>query len=112
MLAVSPRAMISFHNKALLARKDKFVRWLRSSGSAVGHFSRGQAENAFDAFLDEATQAGIDTDQRLFEYVAARLLMPDMNGLQYIQALDVIFSVQSETRRIAALIAVGGRSHG
>ena len=112
MLTISQVVMSSLERNAAELRREQFLRWIASVRSKIGVFSEEQASKAFDDFFEEAAQAGIDTDQRLFEYGAARMLMPEINGLQYLKTLDVVFSDQPADLRMAALMDIRKNDNG
>lgn len=106
MLTVSQGVMNSLACSAERDRKTRFLKWIHSLSETVGSISRNQAALAFDATLPEADRAEIDTEARLFDYVLARLLMPDMNGLQYVLAFDIVFSDLPPAERVRQLIQI------
>lgn len=112
MLTFSPGVMTALETNAEQRRKDRFLAWIASLNKEIGPISREQAGFCFDATLKEAEKADIDTDERLFDYVLARLLMPDMNGMQYMQALDAVFSDLAPAQRVQAMLEIRNGSHG
>lgn len=106
MLTVSQGVMNSLASSAERDRKARFLKWIASLSGTVGAIPLDHAAMAFDATLPEAGRAEIDTEARLFDYVLARLLMPDMNGLQYVLALDVVFSDLPPVERVRQLIQI------
>ena len=112
MLTVSQDVMTSLASSADRDRKARFLSWIASLSPTVGAIPPEQAAMAFDATLPEAARAEIDTEARLFDYVLARLMMPDMNGMQYILTLDVCFSDLPADERVRQLIQISEQYRG
>ena len=93
-------------------RKAAFMQWVAAVPGLPRAIPSDEAARAYDESLPEARRAGIDTDQRLFDYILARILMPDIDGLQYVLALEVIFSDSTDGERIAQLLTIAEQHRG
>jgi CheY-like chemotaxis protein len=112
MLNVSHAFVNALTEAAERQRKAKFLKWIASLAGLPVTISADTASQAYDRSLSEAQKAEINTDERLFDYILARILMPDMNGLQYVMALDVVFSKASGSDRLRALINLREQDRG
>lgn len=92
MLTISDELASSFSAASVQSSRQNFVNWAMDLAGNFAGLSAETARLAFDRYLPEAEAAEIVTDQRLFRYMAARLMMPEMNGTQYLLVLDVVFS--------------------
>ncbi len=112
MLNVSHAFANALSESSERKRKAAFMQWVAAVPGLPLVISSDEAARAYDQSLPEARRAEIDTDQRLFDYILARILMPDINALQYVLALDVVFSDATDSERIAHLLAITEQHRG
>lgn len=112
MLTISQGVLAELEGSLSRQRKARFVRWAASFSNLIGDFSADRCREAFDGFLEDAVADGVGADERFFEYVAAHLIMPHMNGLQYFKALDVIFSNMAQIDRMKMLVYIRDQPNG
>lgn len=106
---VEPRQMVAFRELALRQRRARFLEWLKRQTAGLAGTSASLAMTKLEEAVPEAVEAGIDTEARLFLYAAALLLMPEMDGAQYLLALDVVFSGADERVNIRQLESIRDR---
>lgn len=112
MLTVSQGVVTSFERDNALQRKGRFLQWVAALQPVTGPIPPDQVNQAPDLFVEEATRAGIDTEPRLFVYALARLLMPDINGLQYMQTMDTVFAPLDNAQKVEAIMHIRNRPNG
>ncbi|MDP3907020.1 hypothetical protein [Novosphingobium sp.] len=112
MLTISQGVVTSFEGEKALQRRERFSRWVASLQPVTGALAPHQISQAPDLFLDEARRAGIDTEPRLFVYALARLLIPEMNGLQYMQTMDTVFAPLDTALKVETIVQIRDRPNG
>jgi hypothetical protein len=91
VLEISTAQMSAFGIEAEKKRRADFhARWMKHE-SVLGPIDRFSCNALIDRHEPEAALDGVDTDERLFAYIAAFRLMPDMGGHQFIAMMDVVF---------------------
>jgi hypothetical protein len=91
VLKISGNQMAAFVADAEDKRRADFhARWT-AQAAVLGTIDRPTLDAAIDRYEAEAELDGVDTDDRLFCYIAAFRLMPDMGGHQFIEMMDVVF---------------------
>lgn len=112
MLTISQGVVTSFEGEKALQRRERFSRWIASLQPITVPLPPHQISQAPDLFLEEANRTGIDTEQRLFVYALARLLMPEMNGLQYMQTMDTVFSPLDTALKVETIVSIRNHPNG
>ncbi len=112
MLTISQGVVTSFDGERALQRRERFSRWVASLQPITGALPPHQISQAPDLFVEEAARTGIDNEQRLFVYALARLLIPEMNGLQYMQTMDTVFSPLDTALKVETIANIRDRPNG
>ena len=103
MLSITGDQMTAFEAAMQNAQLRAFLDWVERHRAILGDVPR---DFTLDTVRGEAARAGIDTDARLFVYAAARGIMPQMTGAQYLLVTDVVFAPLSEEKKLQAIVAI------
>jgi lactam utilization protein B len=104
MLTISPHTLAALETSMARDRAAAFFRWWGQHAAILRSLDRFTASAMFDRYAPEAVIAEIDLmDDEIFLWVAARHLMVDMGGRQYLATMDVIFSDLNDAGKLAAL---------
>lgn len=112
MLTISDQVLGTFEAQARAARQLRFVRWWQAQQlGAVDAFTAGKW---LDEYRGEAEVGGIDRDELLFVYIAARRRIPEPEAWQYVALMNVVWSDRPDADKLARIdaIARGVRADG
>lgn len=114
MLRISDQAVAAFNAKAEAQRRAQFARWWQSHATILGSVDTFTAGQWLDLYASEAEVAGIDRDDQLFVYIAARRRMPDPEAWQYVAMMNVVCADLPDPEKLRQIdrIATGTAGHG
>lgn len=88
-----------------------FSAWWAEHGKWLGNAAVPTLCGLLDAGDREAQAHGIDCDERLFLYLAARCLMPQMSGKQYFLVMDAVFADVPHEVRFDSICMISRAPH-
>ena len=88
-------------------RKQNLRVWWTKFEDQIGQIDPFTLNHVIEIYKSEAERSGIDRDDRLFLYLAARRLMPNMSGEQYLLVMDAVFDRASDESRLQTILNIG-----
>ena len=111
IIKISERQIAAFE-AAMTPRRRSFDDWIEAQRAIIGDADFDHAAGPPQSAYEEARQSGIDDDQRLFVYLAARMLMREMTGIQYFKVMDAVFAPISDAEKMRRILVIRGEPNG
>ncbi|WP_425229569.1 hypothetical protein [Sphingomonas sp.] len=106
MLKIHPDTLAALEADAARRQPAQFGQWWAQNGLPPGDLEARRQHAA-----QEAAQLGIedDEDRRISLYAAAFALMPEMDGIQFLQVSDILFLDEPAAARLERIRGVAAR---
>lgn len=111
MLKISEQAYGGLREQALLELPVHLIEWWHKNSAAFGPIDDVSAQRWIEELGKEAEFGGIDTDDRLFVYISARVKISAPSAEKYVAIMDVVFSDLPVYEKIKRIEVIALRGH-